>query len=148
MTLQQIKQAFPTVDGDKLFGILKTFQDTKALRVDWQQKLMIEKAVKYIGAGSMNKSCGSCVANVCRKLIKYAEMYYPNVSHTVMPMITKKKVMNVSTKAEKIFYIKKSEIPSNFLKLKSKVEKYLEIKFPKGTGKDQVMQKVIVLENE
>ena len=132
-------------DTDNLYLTLDQYDRTKSARISWPSLLILEHAHKFLGFGSLNKSCGNCIKTGLNKILSYLNTYITEPEIKIMPKITKKKVKQIAkqtTLEESINEVmdeKRNDfepgevIPTNYMALKKYAENKLGKKYPKGT---------------
>jgi len=119
INLKQFKQELPDCENpEMLHEVFRIYEKQKTLRLLHPQKVILEKAHKYLELGSINKSCGSCIAHAVKKMSRIFAERFP-----------KKKVKQIDQQLKKSV----EDFPTNYMALKSFAEKRLNKKYPKGT---------------
>ena len=162
INLELFKKVIPSSNDIKtLHYILDDFHRTKAFRLNYPQKQLIQHAHKQLGFGSLNLACGSCTARGMNKIISYCANFIDETSYTVTPKITTKKVKKKAKTTPKQIDIEDSieelttdqrkqimrevcdddfKLPTNYMALKKYAEDKLKKKYAKGTKKKTILK--------
>lgn len=128
--IELFKKILPECESPKeLHEILRIYEATRAGRLIHPQKMLLENAHKYLGFGSVNKSCGECIGTAIKRVLSYLNQQKP-----VAKKPTKKKVEKNESASD--------EIPTNYMALKSYAEKKLGKKYPKGTKSSTIRKEL------
>ena len=103
ITAETVAKALPEcTDPETIHKLITLYTTGCKVSLNHRQNLLVEASHKYIGLGSLNKSCGSCMGTALEKLHSYVTKYLPATTYVKKAKVTKKKV-KVKAKNDKLF---------------------------------------------